>query len=318
MKSPTATGKAKREVTTMQKQITAYFGIVAAGTSLLLCSGCVTVPTSAFTEAMANQPMRSPVQIDASATVEAKVTVTPEANKWMVTMDADTMNANYGSALGQTLRNDIVTSGLFARIEASGKADYAVKVNWVEAHAITCSLSATEVATGAEITTQPQPYPGGAWASTLPPFMAALKAEFAANLQATLKREQEQAVQAASGLFSKASLTELITGTDKTVANARERNRAIIAAKNEQLPGLLREKKTEELSALVITIEQSALDLNHESEVGKDRAQRLIAAGGNAPQADEVRGLALSYNERIELLKPITVALKEEIANRKR
>jgi hypothetical protein len=296
-----------------------YLCLACAGISLLLCSGCVTLPTSAFTEAMANQPVRSPVQIDASATVEASVTITPEApNKWLVTMDADTTSANYRSALEQTLRNDVVTSGLFARIEAEGKAGYAVKINWVEAQRITCSLSATEMATGAQITTLAQPYPGGAWASTLPPFMAALKAEFAANLQANLKREQEQAVQAASGLFAKASLTELITGTDKTVASARERNRAIIAAKNEQLPFLLREKKTEELTALVITIEQSALDLNHESEVGKDRAQRLTAAGGNAQQADEMRGLALSYSERIELLKPITVALKEEIANRKR
>jgi hypothetical protein len=32
----------------------------------------------------------------------------------------------------------------------------------------------------------------------------------------------------------------------------------------------------------------------------------------------ELRGLAISYRERIELLKPILTALKEEIANRNR
>jgi hypothetical protein len=301
-----------------------------AGISLLLCSGCVTLPTSAFTKAMANPPVRSPVQIDASATVEATVTITPEApNKWLFTMDRNSISANYRSALEQALRNDIVDSGLFARIETGSKADYAVKVDWLESKEITCALSATEMATGARITTRSRAYPGiptdidrrvydKAWAGALPAFMASLKTELAENIQANARREQEQAAQAMTSLFAKASLTELITGADKTVASARERNRAIIVAKNQQLPVLLRERKTEELSTLVIMIEQSALDLNHESETAKDRAQQLTAAGGNARQIDELRGLAISYQERIELLKPIAAALKEEIANRNR
>jgi hypothetical protein len=301
-----------------------------AGISLLLCSGCVTLPTSAFTKAMANPPVRSPVQIDASATVEATVTITPEApNKWLFTMDRNSISANYRSALEQALRNDIVDSGLFARIETGSKADYAVKVDWLESKEITCALSATEMATGARITTRSRAYPGiptdidrrvydKAWAGALPAFMASLKTELAENIQANARREQEQAAQAMTSLFAKASLTELITGADKTGASARERNRAIIVAKNQQLPVLLRERKTEELSTLVIMIEQSALDLNHESETAKDRAQQLTAAGGNARQIDELRGLAISYQERIELLKPIAAALKEEIANRNR
>jgi hypothetical protein len=100
---------------------------------------------------------------------------------------------------------------------------------------------------------------------------------------------------------------------------------------------MLREKKTDELSALVVKIEQTMLDLNHECEVAKDQAQQSVAdngiprdtaditrargqaaAGMRAHDLDELRGLAISYRERIELLKPISAALKEEIANRNR
>jgi hypothetical protein len=113
-------------------------------------------------------------------------------------------------------------------------------------------------------------------------------------------------------------LSELLASSDKTEFLARERNRALVAAKNQQLPGMLREKKTDELSALVVKIEQTILDLNHECEVAKDQAQQATATNGDARQIEELRGLAISYRERIELLKPILTALKEEIANRGR
>ena len=66
-------------------------------------------------------------------------------------------------------------------------------------------------------------------------------------------------------------------------------------------------------------IEQTILDLNHECEVAKDQAQQSVAgATANPSSIDELRGLAICYRERIELLKPIAAALKEEIANRGR
>jgi hypothetical protein len=105
--------------------------------------------------------------------------------------------------------------------------------------------------------------------------------------------------------------------SDATESQARERNRAIITAKNTQLPALLRDSKTGDLTALVIKIEQTILDLNHESELAKDHAQR-VATDGRGRQLDGIRGLGISYQERIELLKPIAAALKEEIANRNR
>jgi hypothetical protein len=83
------------------------------------------------------------------------------------------------------------------------------------------------------------------------------------------------------------------------------------------LPTLLRDSKTSDLTALVIKIEQTILDLNHESELTKDHAQQ-VATDGRGRQLDGIRGLGISYNERIELLKPIAAALKEEIANRNR
>jgi hypothetical protein len=56
-----------------------YLGLACAGISLLLCSGCVTVPAGYYANMLAYQPVRSPVQIDASATVAIAVTMTPEA-----------------------------------------------------------------------------------------------------------------------------------------------------------------------------------------------------------------------------------------------
>jgi hypothetical protein len=321
-----------------------YLCLACAGISLLLCSGCVT-PVGDYKATMAYQPIRSPIQFDASATVEATVTVSPEAVlPWGKGGSADQKTASYCSARECTLRNDIVKSGLFARIETGDKVDFAVSVNWVIGGPAsrsqipapdkmvglsslfqksedtpvyaneTCSLSVTETATGAKVTTQSREYSGGSGAP-MASFMASLRAELAANLQAYLKGKKAQADK---DLFAKASLTELIAGMDKTAVSANERNQAIIVAKNKQLPGLLREKKTEELSALVITIEQTTLTLNHEGELATDHAQQLTAAGGNAQQIDELRGLAISYQERIELLKPITVAIKDEIANRNR
>lgn len=128
--------------------------------------------------------------------------------------------------------------------------------------------------------------------------------------QVTLARFQEG--------IARASLSDLIASSDQTVSQARERNRTIVAAKNQQLPAIIRGSKSDELNALVVKIEQTILDLNHEGEVAKDQAQQATASNGEGRQLDELRGLALCYRERIELLKPVLTALKEEIANRNR
>jgi hypothetical protein len=169
----------------------------------------------------------------------------------------------------------------------------------------------------------------------LPSMMTQAKADLAADLMAIVQGQQAQAELAEAELLTKATFAELLASADKNESLARARNRAIVAAKNHQLPAILRERKTEELTELVVKIEQTILDLNHECEVAKDQAQQSVASGeapaqqlrggrGDASPAtnttslDELRGLAICYRERIELLKPILAALKEEIANRNR
>jgi len=143
--------------------------------------------------------------------------------------------------------------------------------------------------------------------------------QLAANLQQQARRQQEQAAQAEAGLLAKASLSDLLAGADRSVVFARARNRALVAARELQLPTILRDLKTDELSALVVKIEQTILDLDHECEVAKDQTQQPVAgAAAGAANLDELRGLAICYRERIELLKPILSVLKEEIANRAR
>ncbi len=178
--------------------------------------------------------------------------------------------------------------------------------------------------------------------------MAALKPAMTTDLQAYLEQRRLQAIDREIAGFSSAPLADLLVASDQTVAMARARNRAIIAAKTKQLPALLRDSRTDDLTALAVRLEQTVLDLNHESELAKDRAQQAVAdppassgtlsnffADGGAsgrghgrgqpgagprsgPSVEDLRDLSISYRERIELLKPIAAAIKEEIANRNR
>lgn len=119
---------------------------------------------------------------------------------------------------------------------------------------------------------------------------------------------------ASSPLSTNVPFEDLLVAKEASISLARQRNRVLVACKTLTLPQLLREKKTAELAALTVKIEQVILDLNHESEMEKDRAQR---AAEQDPQAvEDHRELAVVYKERIEVLKPINAAIKEEIANR--
>ncbi|MBI2932335.1 MAG: hypothetical protein HYY16_11855 [Planctomycetes bacterium] len=109
-------------------------------------------------------------------------------------------------------------------------------------------------------------------------------------------------------------LEDFLVATDKTVAMVRWRTRGLIAVKNRTLPSLLRERKTSELTTLVEKIEQVMLDVNHEVERGKDAGQKQLEEGTG--DASEARVWVIAYQERIEILKPILAAIKEEIANR--
>jgi|ERR1035437_2154326 hypothetical protein len=315
------------------KQLSLYFAAICSGFSLFLFSGCVTISSNTYKNMVAYEPVRSPVQIDASAAIEAVDTLTPEMRAiWKKWMNNDANIANYLSAFGQTLQNDLATSGLFARVvpNTTDKADYSVKALSEESRAadfrLRITLTATENATSTQVSSHTREVSLGSsmfdanakLKEQLPGLMAALKADLAADLLEKARRVQEKTDRAEAELLNNKPLADLIADSDRSVALARGRNRAIIAAKNQQLPAILREKNTEELTELVVKIEQTILDLNHECEVAKDQAQQATATNGDARQTDELRGLAICYRERIELLKPILTALKDEIANRSR
>jgi len=304
-----------------------------ATVTLLLLSGCALAPTvESLKTQYGYEVERSPVQIDASASVEVKSTMTPA-------LDARLGKAqyfdNYRTAVAALIGDDIDKSGLFARIiqPVDGtQPDYRIKITSVEDHPSDYSLSvrlqAFDAATGKEISNHTReasaPILLGLTFEKQNPYlqkiMTGLKADLATDLQQdqNTKKRQGLVSQDEVDLLTKASLTELLVSSDKTEFLARERNRALVAAKNQQLPTILRDKKTGELATLVVKIEQTILDLNHECEVAKDQAQQTTATNGDARQIDDLRGLAICYRERIELLKSILTALKDEITNRSR
>jgi hypothetical protein len=301
---------------------------VSLALSSLLVAGCATSgpPTMASVRAaLAYQPERSPVQFDVSAAVEASVTQDPSVTEYFrrnAGLSEQTIKDSM-QARGAVLADDIINSGLFARIRPVGDStvDYLVKIqdeefrypDWV----VRITIRLVDARTQQEFAVRSQEVVAGMmpYQQLFPGMMAALRKDLAADLQ---NRSRQQKALAAAAAFQTASLADLLVASDEFVGVARERNRALIAAKNQQLEKILREMKTDGLSALVTKMEQTILDLDHESEVAKDRAQQATAANGDPRHIEELRGLTISYRERIELLKPVVAALKEEIANRNR
>ena len=301
------------------------------------------------------QTTPSPFRSDASATVEATVSFTPEMRKiWQHNGATDRILDAYLQIAAAALRNDVANSGLFTRTlePGAGKPDYLVRIQAEEHDPADVHLRMTihllDGASGGELFTRTADVPLGIGFTgpkeryvptkvrplNFPPDMPNSGYSGLNLMTGTLRDAVQQAMpvmKSGVGQFLQAgqeklvarqmetaSLTELIVATDPSANLARARNRAIVTTKNQQLPAILHSSKTEELSALVIKIELSILDLNHEGELAKDRAQQATAANADQSQTDELRGLSLSFRERIELLKPILAALKEEIANRNR
>jgi hypothetical protein len=293
----------------------------------------------------------APYRVDGSARVETSFALAPELRPvWEIWFSKGPEVDARLHGLAEALANDVASSGLFARIQPAGpeKTDYVVRVQgrqFMQGQDIHMEMviqlldgaSSTELfkrnaalplglASGPRgsisFTRQPSfppDMPDGWSGSSLlvggllagfEQVMPVLKAGVAGYFQSIAER-------AAMDRLQGASLPELVKGLDQSVAMARERNRAIIVAKNQQLPVFLRERKTDELTGLVIVLEQAILDLDHESELAKDRAQQAAASGASG-QTNDLRSLSISYRERIELLKPILAVLKEEIANRNR
>ena len=304
------------------------------GCSTLFLSGCITVSENMFQSSLSYEPAPSAVKIDASYTLTTIHEIAPELLPiWHNWGNSDESIANYRKAFGRVVGEDIIKSGLLARLVAAGQdPDFALKILTTDSkqggnYVLLISYELTDPRANRLINqrTLTITYGPGMFdvkpKDRLPGAMNQVKAAIIADLQGVIRQRQQVMAQGEAELMAKARLVDLLVASAQTVATARARNRAIIAAKTTQLPGLLRDSKTDELTALVVKIEQTILDLNHECEIAKDRAQQAVAAGpaetgGVAP--DDLREFALSYRERIELLKPIGAAIKDELANRNR
>jgi hypothetical protein len=308
-----------------------------AALAALILGGCAVpanLPPPNYQKAFAYTPTPAPVTFPIGVHVFIEHTVTPEARRgWIDRGAPEAWIPSYSHAIGTMIGNDIALSGLFRRSAPAGTApDYTLKIDTSDGvdrnemvfvmNYVLADARAERVVSqrtirhvwppGAERLPIPQRYPA---------VIAELRTAVASDLQDYLGGKKIVADQSESDQLQKTNLEDLIAGTDATVKKARNRNHAIIAAKTERLPALLRDRKSSELTALVVKIEQTILDLNHECELNKDRAQREIAnaSGAATPEnADALRELTITYRERIELLKPIAAAVREELANRNR
>jgi len=294
--------------------------LVCAASALSHDSGYARVPDKALGEGLKYEPVASPVRIDASASFEVTTTLTPRRQAKMGLTQANVFPVL--NARGRAIVHDLTSSGLFARIvtRPEEKADYLVKVLWEDNR---LTLTAENTADGQLVSSHVREIRAGkpdGGISLIQEAMVALKANLVDDLKERppLESVRVRAVQDELAMLNQATLPDLLAGSDQRVDVARARNNAIVAAKTLQLPKILSDWKTAELTALIVRIEQTILTLSHECELAKDQAQVAVADGRPSGSMEKWRDLALSYRERVELLKPIVAAIKEEIANRNR
>ena len=279
------------------------------------------------------------VPIEASASVEAEVISSPGADLNFSGM-TEQQREDRRKQISEALVNDIVASGLFSnpQPDPGGKVDYRIKIRFEEVGppdwVVNLTIKAFSGANLHEISSHSLTAPTGnaPYTQFIQGWMETLRSYLASYLAKDLAMSKQADAEMAA--LQNAKLPDLLVSTDNWGWVARERNRAIVAAKALQLPAIIKDSKGDELSALEIKVEQTILDLNHECEVLKDLAQQAASSatpyaasgrpgGGSGANArsmsvEELRDLSISFRERIELLKPIAAALKEEMSNRNR
>ena len=90
----------------------------------------------------------------------------------------------------------------------------------------------------------------------------------------------------------------------------------LIAWKANELDRLLRDARTDVLKEHAVRIEQTILEADELSERAKDEAQRAVER--NQGDVERFTQRARLYRSRIEVLRPILAAIKDELANRAR
>lgn len=317
--------------------------------ALALLSGCaagyLAPPQFTYDAAPAATP------IAATAAVQVRVNLDPGMQAfWQANIAGGAQVA--ANAISDAIHRDLTQSNLFTTIPPpdAGDADYWVVVtcDQVSPENVTLRMKLSLLdRTGKEIfarradkelgvrawrntagqfvceTIGPVTFPGdiGPQRYSFPGLMAGATRQALSQIMPVLKsgvsdRLLKTPTKPAAPAFDTATLPELIAGSDPHPEFARARNHALVAAKTTQLPALLRKSTTDELTQLVIKAEQTILDLQHGSELLKDRAQQALAAGSSA--GEEFRSLALYYRERAGVLDAVVRELKAEIANRNR
>lgn len=310
---------------------------------MLILTGCMTVTQQQWKTSYSYNPLPVSAGIPSSAQVEAVFVVAPEIKntlQHLVGYTAESVTA-YEKGIADALFEDLAKSGLFTSVDRNNpNADLQINIHGEQLpnRRLTIALSVLNPKTKETVLSYRLEHskaynqqliapPGeeGIMDILYPNVIRDMMGQIKAQMTEDFKRKDLSRL---GGKFAIGTSTSSSGGTEGTtvkfedllvakeanVTIARQRNRLLVAAKTLTIPALLREKKTAELTALSVQIEQLILDLNHEAEMEKDRAQRALE---QSPQtAEDHRELAVVYRERIEILKPINAAIKEEIANR--
>ena len=104
-----------------------------------------------------------------------------------------------------------------------------------------------------------------------------------------------------------------LSGSDRAEV-LRWSNNVLLEAKNRSLENVLKLESRDGLLDLATRIEKAILELSETSERAKDRAQAMVEKGEGDPLPEHE--LSILCRQRIEILKPVLAALKQEVATR--
>lgn len=305
----------------------------------LLLGGCgsIVVPETQYKGMLTYRPDHVAKPVDAGNAkvyLTARHSMSPEVEKFWASWGNNQASINnYKQAVEQVELEDLKNSGLLANTYSQNMAGRGPEANTTDNADITIlvqseesrpagyklnvTLKVIDVPSQKELKAYTRESDlGGSSLSYVRHMRDALKADLAemkASMAADFAGKNLRDLSAAAAALDPSDLDRLLVAKDTTITLARSRNRALVAAKTLTLPGILQKRKTPELVDLTVRIEQMILDVEHEAALAKDQAQSEAASGAGA---DRTREWSLVYKERIEILKPMLSATREEIANR--
>jgi hypothetical protein len=307
-----------------------------------LLPGCAvpTISIEKYQSALAYKPKPAVMRMQANVVVTVTYTMPTEATAlWKRWGNSDASIENYEQAFRNVIFDDMAQSKLFNRVdreETAQDTDLLIQIRLEDEaarHEI-MSMTVLDPATKGSIKAyHKEAVPGLFETHWIRDLMADLKSNLISDFKdvdfARRRQLAEEERTRRLKLAEEARQLEISRKTDLdesgkelfklqpdeqfSVSQATE---FLITWKNRHLANVLRNSPTAELRNYVDQIEHTILQATDASEKEKDEAQRLIAGGANG--APGHTDLARAYALRIEVLKPILAAIKEEIANRAR